>query len=385
MRAELRASRSAPQSNTLGTRMLGQNGPDQGSAAAGHVDGTPKRPAEGPRGIPCFDLRVATKLGLIGAAGLILGGVGWWWVWPRSEYVRTAVGSWSSQSRYHAAMLAPVRESLANNIPITWRHRSSRLRLLQPQDPHCAGRRLRELPRHHPGHAADPEGADLDHGVLSGLPLRSPQPASAGGDLRHRPTSHSRHGVPGHAGPAIHIGGLQPDCSICHRRAVSGAVWPGCRATQHSSVMCKSDRLLSSHGMLVMFNVTKPYGEGEHAMTKGQPKLTGLDLKSLLASGGDFLRTMMDAAVQAVLEAEMTEALSAEKSARVTAARATAAATIAARWSLGSARWNCGFRETARACSRPRCSSVASARRRRWSARWRRCMCRVYRRARSRK
>ena len=69
--------------------------------------------------------------------------------------------------------------------------------------------------------------------------------------------------------------------------------------------------------MLVMFNVTNPCGEGEHAMTKGQPKLTGLDLKSLLASDGDFLRTMMDVAVQAVLEAEMTEALSAEKSARV--------------------------------------------------------------------
>ena len=69
--------------------------------------------------------------------------------------------------------------------------------------------------------------------------------------------------------------------------------------------------------MLVMFNVTNPCGEGEHAMTKGQPKLTDLDLKSLLASDGDFLRTMMDVAVQAVLEAEMTEALSAEKSARV--------------------------------------------------------------------
>ena len=28
-------------------------------------------------------------------------------------------------------------------------------------------------------------------------------------------------------------------------------------------------------------------------MTKGQPKLTDLDLKSLLASDGDFLRTSM--------------------------------------------------------------------------------------------
>src|SRR6201996_2014667 len=68
--------------------------------------------------------------------------------------------------------------------------------------------------------------------------------------------------------------------------------------------------------MLVMFDVTNPV-ERAHAMAKSGGKNTGFDLKELLSADGDFLRAMMDVAVQAVLEAEMTEVLSAEKSARV--------------------------------------------------------------------
>ena len=52
-------------------------------------------------------------------------------------------------------------------------------------------------------------------------------------------------------------------------------------------------------------------------MAKSGGKNTGFDLKELLSADGDFLRAVMDVAVQAVLEAEMTEALSAEKSARI--------------------------------------------------------------------
>ena len=52
-------------------------------------------------------------------------------------------------------------------------------------------------------------------------------------------------------------------------------------------------------------------------MAKSGGKNTVVDLKELRSADGDFLRTVMDVAVQAVLEAEMTEALSAEKSARV--------------------------------------------------------------------
>src|ERR1700761_8427158 len=52
-------------------------------------------------------------------------------------------------------------------------------------------------------------------------------------------------------------------------------------------------------------------------MAKSEGKTTGFDLKELLSADHDFLRAVMDVAVQAVLEAEMTETLSAEKSARV--------------------------------------------------------------------
>lgn len=52
-------------------------------------------------------------------------------------------------------------------------------------------------------------------------------------------------------------------------------------------------------------------------MTKGQVKIDGHELKDLLLEDSDFLRTIMSVAVQAVLEAEMTDTLSADKSARV--------------------------------------------------------------------
>ena len=68
--------------------------------------------------------------------------------------------------------------------------------------------------------------------------------------------------------------------------------------------------------MLVMFDVTNPV-ERAHTMAKSGGKNPSFELKELLSADGDFLRAVMDVAVQAVLEAEMTEALSAEKSARV--------------------------------------------------------------------
>ena len=65
-------------------------------------------------------------------------------------------------------------------------------------------------------------------------------------------------------------------------------------------------------------------------MAKSGGKNTSLELKELLSADGDFLRAVMDVAVQAVLEAEMTEALSAEKARGWKAVRAIAAATTAA-------------------------------------------------------
>jgi putative transposase len=67
--------------------------------------------------------------------------------------------------------------------------------------------------------------------------------------------------------------------------------------------------------MRVMLNVTDPVGR-MHTMTKHEGKGEGIDLKALLAGDADYLRTMVEAVVQATLEAEMTEALGAEKGER---------------------------------------------------------------------
>jgi len=59
----------------------------------------------------------------------------------------------------------------------------------------------------------------------------------------------------------------------------------------------------------VMCNVTDPV-EGMHAMTKQQIRPEPIDVKALLARDGDYLRTIVEAIVEATLEAEMTAALS---------------------------------------------------------------------------
>src|SRR5262252_8969262 len=66
--------------------------------------------------------------------------------------------------------------------------------------------------------------------------------------------------------------------------------------------------------MLVMSNVTDPCRV--HTMTKGEGKREVIDLKGLLARDADFVRAAVEALVQAALEAEMTEAIGAEKGER---------------------------------------------------------------------
>ena len=51
-------------------------------------------------------------------------------------------------------------------------------------------------------------------------------------------------------------------------------------------------------------------------MTKGEGKGEVVDLKGLLARDEDFLRAAIEALVQAALEGEMSEAISAEKGER---------------------------------------------------------------------
>lgn len=117
--------------------------------------------------------------------------------------------------------------------------------------------------------------------------------------------------------------------------------------------------------MLVMLEVTNPV-ERAPAMAKSGGKNAGFDLKELLSADGDFLRALMDVAVQAVLEAEMTEALSAEKSARVEGRQGYRSSYYRRSLPPGSGRWSCVSHATARGCFPQPCLSVTSVRRRRW-------------------
>jgi transposase-like protein len=67
--------------------------------------------------------------------------------------------------------------------------------------------------------------------------------------------------------------------------------------------------------MLVMFDVTNPV-ERAHTMTKRHVKSEPSTLKAVLSEDDDFLRSAVKTAIQAALEAEMTEALAAERSER---------------------------------------------------------------------
>jgi putative transposase len=67
--------------------------------------------------------------------------------------------------------------------------------------------------------------------------------------------------------------------------------------------------------MRVMLQITNPV-EREHAMTKKEARPGLVDLKALMEGDGDYLRTMVEAVVQATLEAEMTEAVGAAKGER---------------------------------------------------------------------
>ena len=67
--------------------------------------------------------------------------------------------------------------------------------------------------------------------------------------------------------------------------------------------------------MLVMSDVTEPV-EGVHAMTKRQGRTGPIEVKGLLERDEDFVRAAVEMLVQAALEAEMAEAIGAEKGER---------------------------------------------------------------------
>ncbi|HEY4173038.1 MAG TPA: cytochrome c3 family protein [Rhodopila sp.] len=207
---------------------------------------------------------IAVRIVMVGLGVLIVGGVVWWWAWPRMDYVRHR--TWTveqpvpfshqhhvaglgidcrfchvtvetasdaglpptytcmtchSQVWTNAALLVPVRKSLANNTPIIWH-------------------RVTDLPDYvyfnHKIHIAKGVGCQSCHGHIQDMALtRKARTVTMGFCLScHRdPAPNLRppdaifntdwHRTPGTPAPAelmryYHVGGRDlTDCSICHR------------------------------------------------------------------------------------------------------------------------------------------------------------------------
>ncbi len=133
--------------------------------------------------------------------------------------------------------------------------------------------------------------------------------------------------------------------------------------------------------MRVMSDVTDPV-EGMHTMTKREGKAELIGLKAALRGDPDYLRPMVESIVQATLEAEMTEALQAEKGERTpdrlgyrsgyyTRSLITRVGTLELR-----------VPQDRQGRFSTELLSATSVRRRRWWRRWRRCTCRAFRRGR---
>jgi transposase-like protein len=68
-----------------------------------------------------------------------------------------------------------------------------------------------------------------------------------------------------------------------------------------------------------------------HTMTKREGKTDSIDLTAPLAADADFLRPLVEAVVQATLEAEMTEVVGAAKGERTAGRLGYRSGTMAAR------------------------------------------------------
>jgi Cytochrome c7 and related cytochrome c len=207
---------------------------------------------------------IATQVLMIGLGALILGGIAWWWAWPQTDYVRhkgwtveqpvpfshqhhvaglgidcrfchvtveTAANAslpptytcmtCHSQIWTNAALLAPVRDSLANNTPITWN-------------------RVTDLPDYvyfnHKIHIAKGVGCESCHGIIQNMALtqkartltmgfcldchRDPAPNLRPPDAIFNTNWHRTAETPPAADlmQHYHVGGRNlTDCSICHR------------------------------------------------------------------------------------------------------------------------------------------------------------------------
>jgi len=207
---------------------------------------------------------LAAKLILVSLAGSMAVGTVWWWIWPRTDYLRhtrwtveqpvpfshqhhvaglgidcrfchTTVETAAdaglpptytcmtchSQIWTNAALLAPIRRSLADNTPLVWH-------------------RINDLPDYvyfdHAIHIAKGVGCSSCHGDVEAMPLMSKARSFTMGfclDCHSNPGPNLRpkdqifntewHRTEGAPSPATlmaqyHIGTRNlTDCSICHR------------------------------------------------------------------------------------------------------------------------------------------------------------------------
>jgi mutator family transposase len=116
-----------------------------------------------------------------------------------------------------------------------------------------------------------------------------------------------------------------------------------------------------------------------HTMTKRQSKSGTIDIKALLSEDEEFLRALVRTALQEVLEAEMTEALGAEKGERAAGRQGYRSGYYGRTLITRSASWSCGFRRIEPAVSRPSYLNGISDRSGRWWPRWPRCTCKGFR------
>jgi Transposase, Mutator family len=132
------------------------------------------------------------------------------------------------------------------------------------------------------------------------------------------------------------------------------------------------------HGMRVMSQSPDPLAR-MHTMTKRQSKSGTIDIKALLSEDEEFLRALVRTALQEVLEAEMTEALGAEKGERAAGRQGYRSGYYGRTLITRSASWSRGFRRIEPAVSRPSYLNGISDRSGRWWPRWPRCTCKGFR------
>ena len=114
-------------------------------------------------------------------------------------------------------------------------------------------------------------------------------------------------------------------------------------------------------------------------MTKRQGKSGTIDVKALLAGDEEFLRALVRTALEEVLEAEMTEALGAEKGERAAGRQGYRSGYYGRTLITRVGKLELRVPQDRTGGSRPSCLNAISARSGRWWRLWRRCTCKGFR------